>query len=228
MNETTIRRCGLAAVVLASASVLMAPMNALARMQTEDGRSDLDSGLASWWAEPALHALQPWLLDFADPVTVYETFGKFYVFAVLAALACALATRSLRPAVKRWPERWGWRLTLTAYVMTATGLFFTYWIANLDAVYLFVTLPSMLISLFGHVFLAIGLLRTGFRPRLGAILLLLEFPLSVALVAISTQALGMWPMMFAWGVIGWSLWRGDPLPGDLGSRRVAAPHALGA
>ena len=228
MNENTIRRCGLAAVVLASASVVMAPLNALARMLTEDGRSDLESGLASWWAEPALGVLKPWVLDFADPETVYETYGKFYVFAVLAALACALATRSLRPPVKRWPERWGWRLTLTAYVMTATGLFFTYWIANLDAVYLFVTLPSMLISLFGHILLALGLLRTDFRPRLGAILLLLEFPLSVALVAVSTQALGMWPMMFAWGVIGWSLWRRDLLSGDLGPQRSAMPHALGS
>ena len=222
MNETTIRRCGLAAVVLASASVLMAPMNALARMQTEDGRSDLDSGLVSWWAEPTLRVLQPWLLDFADPETVYETYGKFYVFAILAALACALATRCLRPALKSWPERYGWRLTLTAYVMTATGLFFTYWIANLDAVYLFVTLPSMLISLFGHVLLAIGLLRAGFRPRLGALILLFEFPLSVALVAVSTQALGMWPVMFAWGVIGWSLWRHDPLSGDIGLPLAAA------
>lgn len=207
MTDTTIRRCGLAAVVLAAASVVMAPMNSLARMRTESGRSDLESELASWWAEPALRVLTPWLLDFADPETVYETYGKFYVFAILATLACALATRSLRPANRNWPERWGWRLTLTAYALTTTALFFTYWIANLDAVYLFVTLPSMLISLFGHILLGIGLLRGAFRPRLGAILLLLEFPLSIALVAISTQALGMWPVMFAWGVIGWSLWR---------------------
>ena len=38
-------------------------------------------------------------------------------------------------------------------------------------------------------------------------MLAFELPLSIGLVAISTQALGMWPMMFAWGVAGWSLWR---------------------
>ena len=37
--------------------------------------------------------------------------------------------------------------------------------------------------------------------------MLLDLPLSIGLVAISTQALGMWTMTLAWGVVGWSLWR---------------------
>lgn len=40
-------------------------------------------------------------------------------------------------------------------------------------------------------------------------MILLDLPLSIALVEISTQALGMWPMMLAWGLVGWSLWRGE-------------------
>ncbi len=63
----------------------------------------------------------------------------------------------------------------------------------------------MLIGVFGNILLGIGLLRGGFRPRFAAWVIVLDLPLSIGLVAISTQALGMWPMMLAWGVIGWSL-----------------------
>jgi hypothetical protein len=204
MNEHVIRRCGQAAVVLALASVVLAPLNALARMRTESGQSDLENGLAAWWAKPALDALGPVFLDFADPDTVYETYGKFYAIAILAVLACALAARSLRPARQTWPERWGWRLTITYLGLMAAAQFVTYWIQVSDGAYLAVLL-AMLIGVFGNILLGIGLLRGGFRPRFAAWVIVLDLPLSIGLVAVSTQALGMWPTMLAWGVIGWSL-----------------------
>ncbi len=129
------------------------------------------------------------------------------MFAVLAVIACALAVRSRRPEHQRWAERWGWRVALAGYALTAVSLFFTYWVANLDLVFLAVTIPSLLLSSVGNVLLGIGLIRGGFRPRLTGWVLAFELPLSIGLVAISTQALGMWPMMFAWAVAGWSLWR---------------------
>ena len=46
------------------------------------------------------------------------------------------------------------------------SLFFTYWIANLDLVFLAVTLPSLLLNTIGETMLGIGLIRSGFRPRL--------------------------------------------------------------
>lgn len=46
LGPTTLRRCGLAAVVVALASIPLAPLNALARMQTDSGRSDLTNELA--------------------------------------------------------------------------------------------------------------------------------------------------------------------------------------
>jgi hypothetical protein len=119
-------------------------------------------------------------------------------------LACALAARSLRPARRAWPERWGWRVTITHLVLLAGGLFVTYWIRVTDGAYL-VVLLAMLVGVFGNILLGVGLLRGGFRPRFAAWVILLDLPLSIALVAVSTQALGMWPMMLAWGVIGWSL-----------------------
>ena len=208
MTTTAVRRCGLAAAVLAILSLILAPLNALARMRTDSGRSDLENPLAHWWAEPAMQTLHP-LVSWGSPDTVYLTYGKFYVCAVLAALACALAVRSLRPRA-RLAERWGWRLTLTSYCLMAVSLLFTYWIANLDLVFLVVTIPSLLLSTIGETMLGIGLLRAGFRPRLTGWFLALSFPLSQALVIMSTQALGMWPTMLAWGTAGWTLWRSVP------------------
>ena len=223
MTDTYRRRAGLAAVVLALASIVLAPLNALARMRTDDGLSDYENPLAAWWAHPAMDLARP-ILDWASPDTVYETYGKFYVFAVLAVIACALAVRSQRPERRGWAERWGWRIALVGYALTAVSLFFTYWVANLDVVFLAVTIPSLLLSSVGNVLLGVGLIRGGFRPRLTGWVLALELPLSIGLVAISTQALGMWPTMLAWGVAGWGLWRRPHLRGD---RRLNRHHRGG-
>lgn len=209
MNDTAVRRAGLAIVVMAAASVVMAPLNALARMRTDDGRSDFDNPLAHWWADPAMQTLGP-LVDWGAPDTVYETYGKFYVLALVAVLGCALAVRSQRPSTLRFSERWGWRLALTSYCLMLISLFFTYWIANLDLVFLAVTLPSLLLNTIGETMLGIGLIRSGFRPRLTGWVLALSFLLTQALVMVSTQALGMWPMMLAWAAAGWSLWHSEP------------------
>jgi hypothetical protein len=207
MDDSRARLAGLAAATMAGASLLLAPLNALARMRTESGRSDFESGLAHWWAAPAMDFFEP-VLGFASPDTVYVTYGKFYVFALLAVLACALAVRARRSDRPGWSERWGWRITLTAYALMAVCMFFTYWIAVSDVVYL-VLLLAMLGTVFSHVLLGIALIRSHFRPRLAAWVLVTEPVTSIALVSISTQALGMWPMMLAWGVAGWSLWRSD-------------------
>jgi hypothetical protein len=219
MDDSRARLAGSAAVAMAGASLLLAPLNALARMRTESGRSDFESGLAHWWAAPAMDFFEP-ILGFAPPDTVYVTYGKFYVFALLAVLACALAVRGRRPDRPGWSERWGWRITLASYVLMAAGMFVGYWIApvvvehaprvtdGIDAFYL-VILLGMLGTVFGHVLLGIALIRGRFRPRLSAWALVTEPVTSIALVSISTQALGMWPMMLAWGVAGWSLWRSD-------------------
>ncbi|HZJ04678.1 MAG TPA: hypothetical protein VFD59_04305 [Nocardioidaceae bacterium] len=206
LTPTAVRRCGLAAVVVAIASLPLAPLNALARMQTESGQSDLANELANWWAEPALRVLGPWLLDFADPVTVYLTYGMFYAVAMVGVLACVVAARSVRPRAVHWDERWGWRLVLASYGVILLGFIAFYYLRVGDGAYL-VILFAMLIGIPGNILLGIGLLRGGFRPRFAACVILLDLPLSIALVEISTQALGMWPMSLAWGVIGWSLWR---------------------
>jgi hypothetical protein len=206
LSDVAVRRCGLAAVVLALASIPLAPLNALARMQTESGRSDLTNPQAAWWAQPAMDTLQPWLFDFADVDRVYVTYGKFYLLAVVAVLACVLAAWSRRPGELRWAERWGWRLTVVGYGVMCVGQMVTYWLLRVESGFA-VILVSMLVGIFGNALLGYGLLRAGFRPRVAAWVVLLDLPLSMVLVEMSTMALSMWPMMLAWGLVGWSLWR---------------------
>ena len=117
------------------------------------------------------------------------TYGKFYLLAVLAVLACAFAACSRRPGELGWAERWGWRLTVVGYGADvrrtrhgATGS------RAVDGGFA-VILLSMLIGIFGNVLLGIGLLRGGFRPRPAAGLILLDLPLSLVLVEMSTMAL---------------------------------------
>ncbi|MGF9754453.1 hypothetical protein AAII07_04575 [Microvirga sp. 0TCS3.31] len=206
LSDVAVRRCGLAAVVLALASIPLAPLNALARMQTESGRSDLANPQAAWWARPAMDTLQPWLFDFADVNRVYVTYGKFYLLAVVAVLACVLAAWSRRPGELRWAERWGWRLTVVGYGVMCVGQVVTYWLLRVETGFA-VILVSMLVGIFGNALLGYGLLRAGFRPRVAAWVVLLDLPLSLVLVEMSTMALSMWPMVLAWGLVGWSLWR---------------------
>ena len=210
MNSTNRRRAGLACVVLAVASLFLAPLHALARMRTESGFSDFENPLAHWWAAPAMDAFGP-LLDWGSPDTVYLTYGKFNVVALLAVLACALAVRGRRPRPLRFSERWGWRLSLTSYWLLAFSMLGYYWTQGLDLLFLLATLPGLLLNAVGQTMLGIGLVLSGFRPRLTGWVLALSFPLSQALVMVSTQALGMWPMMLAWGAAGWALWRTEPV-----------------
>ena len=208
MEDSRARIAGLAAATMAAASLLLAPLNALARMRTESGRSDYENELAHWWAAPAMDFFEP-VLAFGSPDTVYLTYGKFYVFAMASVLACALAVRGRRPAELGRTERWGWRIMLPAYALM-TVCFTGYWIPGPDALFdglYLVLLVGLLGTMIGHVLLGIGLIRGGYRPRLTSWVLVTEPVTAIALVSMSTQALGMWPLMLAWGVAGWSLWR---------------------
>jgi len=63
----------------------------------------------------------------------------------------------------------------------------------------------MLIGLIGGLVLGIGLLRRGFRPRATAVLLLLWLPLFFVLSGLIAAGAALLPMLWAFGVAGWSL-----------------------
>jgi len=70
-----------------------------------------------------------------------------------------------------------------------------------------VTMALLLLVQAPFALLAITLGGVSPHQVVAAWVILLDLPLSVALVEISTMALSMWPMMLAWGLVGWSLWR---------------------
>ncbi|HEU4423969.1 MAG TPA: hypothetical protein VFR67_15670 [Pilimelia sp.] len=208
MNHTTTRWAGLAAAVTAIAALVIAPLHALARFGTGAGAADDDSPLVAAWAEPARDAAGG-LLTFASPDLVYLTYGKFWLIALAAITACAYAFRSRRVGV-RTGERWAWRLALTGYTLMAAGSLVSYWTAFVDVGFAVFTLPGLLITLVGSTALGVALLRARVRPSLTAWLLALQIPLLVGFSSIGSFSTGALPLVAAWGIAGWRLWRGVP------------------
>lgn len=194
------QRIGRAALVAATAGTVLAPIHALSRFATEDGREDLESGIVRAWAEPAADRLRP-LLDWASADTVYTTYGKLYAPILLTALLCAFTVR--RHRTPTGAEKWGWRVMLTGLVGALVGVTGSHWTPLLDEFFV-VALPFLLVSLIGGTTLGIGLLRRGFRPRPTAVLLALWFPLFVALSSAVAFGAGLLPLLWAFGIAGWS------------------------
>ena len=212
-TQEQTRWVGRAAVAAAAFGVVLAPIHALSRYATEDGKEDLESGAVRAWAEPAGDALLP-LLDWSDPDTVYLTYGKGWLFVFAAVTATAFLVRRTR--APRRAETWGWRIALTGYVVATASLVGTYWTPWLEEAFLLMSIPGMLISLVGSTVLGIALLRHGFRPRATAWLLALWFPLMVVLSSLVALGAAAMPMVLAWGIAGHRLAQGAhaavPLP----------------
>ena len=195
------QRIGQAALVAAGAGTVLAPMSALARFATEEGKQDLDLPGVRAWAEPAADTLAP-LLDWGSADTVYLTYGKLWAPVVLAAVLCAFAVHRRRTPTSG--EKWGWRLILTGLVGVAVGVTTSYWTPLLDEAFLF-TVPFLLIGMIGGLVLGISLLRNGFRPRTTAVLLILWLPLFFVLSDLIAMGAALLPALYAFGAAGWSL-----------------------
>ena len=198
-TQEQTRWTGRAAVAAAAVGVVLAPLHALSRYATEDGKADLQSGAVRAWADPATDALQP-LLAWSDPDAVYLTYGKVWLFVFAAVTATAFLVRRTR--APRGVESWGWRIALTGYVVATVSLFGTYWTPWLEEAFLLMSVPGMLISLVGSTVLGIALLRHGFRPRATACLLALWVPLMVLLSSVIALGAAAMPMVLAWGIAG--------------------------
>jgi hypothetical protein len=199
--KLTDQQVGRAAFVAAVAGTLLAPIHALSRFATAEGKEDLESGAVRAWAEPAAEALSP-LLDWAGVDTVYTSYGKLWTPILLAALRCAFAVRRRR--TPNGGEKWGWRLALTGLVGMTVGVTGSYWTPLLEEFFA-VTVPFMLIAMMGSTILGTSLLRRGFRPRATAVLLALWIPLFVLLSGVIAMGAGVLPVVWAFGIAGWGL-----------------------
>lgn len=192
---------GRAAIAAAAAGTALAPLHALARFATKDGKSDLDSSVVRAWAEPARDAVKP-LLDWGSADTVYTTYGKLWTPILLAMLLCAVTVFGRRTPTGA--EKWGWRLLLTGLVGMTVGVTGSYWTPLLDEFFA-VALPFILIAMIGGMVLGIGLLRRGFQPRATPVLLIAWLPLFFVLSGVIAMGAAMLPALWAWAIAGWWL-----------------------
>ena len=158
------RRIGRFAWVMAWFGLVMGQLHALARHQTADGKADLDLPLTAFWAEPAGDALRP-LLDWGSADAVYLTYGKLWLPVFVAFTLCAFVVRRRRAPVG--VEKWAWRVALTGYTLACVSVAAEYWTqwgaindGLLDVVFL-ATMPAMLLTMLGSLFLGIVLRAPG-------------------------------------------------------------------
>jgi hypothetical protein len=179
-------------------------LHALARHNTVDGKEDLKLPLTRLWSDPARSALKP-LLGWANPDTVYLTYGKIWLPVFVAFTLCAFVVHRRRGPVGF--ERWAWRVALTGYVWACVGVFCDYWTqfdtynAFFETAFL-ITVPGLLLTLIGSTMLGIALLRRGLTPKLPAWLLALQIPLAVAIGQVTSMGSMALPVMFAFGILG--------------------------
>jgi hypothetical protein len=193
---TAQRRVARFAWAMAWIATVAGELHALARHATEDGKGDLELPLTRAWAAPAADLLDP-LLNWADPDTVYLTYGKIWLPVFVSfTLAAFVVYRRRRPAGF---EKWAWRITLTGYVIATVAVFGDYYTPWIDQAFL-ITVPALLLSLVGSTVLGIALLRSHFRPRVTPWLLVLWIPLLVGITQITSLGNAVLPAIWAWAI----------------------------
>ena len=198
------QRIGRAAWATAWFGLVIGQLHAMARHNTADGKEDLETWTTRVWSDPGRRLFAP-LLDWADPDTVYLTYGKLWLPVFVALTLCAFVVRARRRPAGF--EKWAWRIALTGYVYACVSVTLDYWTqstgynAFFDPAFL-IGLPSIPITMIGSTMLGASLLRRGFRPRLTAWLLALAIPLTVLVQAVTSLGNVILPIAFAFGVAG--------------------------
>jgi len=213
MSDRTARLVGLYASVAAAIAVVTAPLLAMSYFATSEGAKYLEGTVAAW-AEPG-RDLVGGMVTWASADRVYATYTQVFALIVPAMFLCAFAVWRRRPPERTRNERWGWGIALFGYGLAAVGLFVAAIgliagppSAAVNVAFLSLMLPGMLISLIGSTVLGIGLLRARFTPTATAWLLALAIPgMVLGSVVLGHNSLGMLPLMVAWGVAGFGLWR---------------------
>lgn len=205
------------ALVAMTGAILIAPLVALAWFATPDGVEALEVPTVAAWAEPA-RDVAGGLVTFASPDRVYATYTQVLALLFPAIILTAFAARTQRPTPRKRSERIAWRVALTGYSVFGAGVLIvalllighSVAIAGLDAVnavYLMMMFPGLLVSLIGSTILGIVFVRSGYRPRPTAWLLALAIPLwIVGGFVLGHNGIGILPLFIAWAATAWQ-WR---------------------
>jgi hypothetical protein len=217
MSDRTTRLIGLYATIAAAAAVVFAPLLGLSYFAIDEGAEELETGTVSAWAEPA-RDLAGSLVTFASADRVYATYTQVFALLFPAVLLCAWVTRRRRGKSHARLERWGWRIALPGYALfgiglTAVAIMLIGASASspiLDLAFMPFMLPGIFLSTIGSTVLGIGLLRSGYEPRVTAWLLSLALPLWIAgSFVLGHNSIGLVPLFVAWAATGWRLWRAE-------------------
>jgi uncharacterized membrane protein YhaH (DUF805 family) len=214
LTAQTRRRIGASAWATAWFGLVLGQLHALSRHQTVDGREDLELAATRFWSDPAREVLRP-LLDWADPDTVYLTYGKLWIPVFACLTACAYVC--LRDRAPRGFERVAWWAALTTYVAATLSVIAYYglqWngfnaVEGPAEILMFTSLPLLVLT---STVLGITLLVKRFRPRAAAWLLALVIPLMIGITEVTSLGSGILPVAFAFALLG---------------RRMARPSTVG-
>ena len=201
------RRIGRVAWVMAWVGLVVGQFHAMARHNTTDGSSDLDSWTTRVWSDPARDFFSP-LLEWASADAVYMTYGKIWFPVFAAFTACAFVLYQRRRPVGF--EKFAWRFALVAYVWGVVAVFVSYWTQwtppysseLLDMAFLFLDIPAVLLGWLGSTMLGIAMIVRGYRPRVTGWLLALTFPLAMVISMFTSLGSAALPEMFAFGIAG--------------------------
>jgi hypothetical protein len=223
---------GLYAIVAAITAVVIEPLLAVAYFDTVGGAEQLDVATVAAWAVPARDLLGG-LVTWASSDVVYNTYTLILALMFPAVVATALVTRAQRPEPRKRPERIGWRIALTGYALFGTGVLLlaillisgTASDPIIDAGFMGLMIPGMLLSMIGSTILGIVFLRTRHQPRLTAWLLAFSLPLLiVGSAVVGHNGFGILPLMIAWAATA-SRWRtADAAPPTQKASRPLTQH----
>jgi hypothetical protein len=190
MSERTTRLVGLYAFIAGIAAIVVSPLLAMSYFGIDDGAGELDSATVSAWADPG-RDLAGGLLTFASANRVYATYIQAFSILMPALFLCAWAVRA--------------RVTVSLLLIAASPN------GNVvNAPFIALIIPGILVSTIGSTLLGIALIRSRYTPRLTPWLLAFAFPLWICdSIVIGHNSVGLTPMLVAWGVSGWRLFRSE-------------------
>ncbi len=219
MSDRAIRLTGAYTALSALAVLIISPLLALAYFATADGADELGTSTVTMWATPGAK-LAGGLLTFSSAEHVYGTYLQAFTLIFPSILLCAWVARSRRPDAKPRSERWSWRAAIAGYAILTAGLVIAFcleaasWVVGADphdgplnAVFLGLLIPGILLSTLGSSALGVSLSRSQYAPRATAWILILSFPgWILGSFVFGHNSLGLIPLFIAWGVTGLELW----------------------
>lgn len=196
MDATTLSRTARLAPLPV---IALEPLVATAYHRTEDGAGEPQAPWVRAWSEPLLNTFDG-AFTWASAETVYLTYGKVYVIALVGVLCAVVALRRVDTS-ESWLSRWAPRVALLAFGLMTVGVVGEYWTPWTDEVFLFVSVPSLLLVVLSSPLLGAWLLRRHLGSRLGGWMVALTLPGIVGLTLLG----GHLGFALLWLSVSWAL-----------------------